>query len=58
MCSDEDKHTYQSRWSYRETFTGGVTPAAKTSDKTYNLFCAIQQKLQTIIGAHKIYQRQ
>lgn len=41
---------------YRETFTGGVTPAAKPSDKTYNLFVQYKDKLQTIIGAHKIYQ--
>ena len=35
----KDKDTDQLWWSYRETFTGGVTPAAKPSDKTYNLLC-------------------
>ncbi len=30
----KDKDTDQLWWSYRETFTGGVTPAAKPSDKT------------------------
>ncbi|HDB4891159.1 TPA: superantigen-like protein SSL12 [Staphylococcus aureus] len=52
----KDKDTDQLWWSYRETFTGGVTPAAKPSDKTYNLFVQYKDKLQTIIGAHKIYQ--
>ncbi|MCG7477576.1 superantigen-like protein SSL12 [Staphylococcus aureus] len=52
----KDKDTDQLWWSYRETFIGGVTPAAKPSDKTYNLFVQYKDKLQTIIGAHKIYQ--
>ncbi len=45
----KDKDTDQLWWSYRETFTGGVTPA-KPSDKTYNLFVNVtKDKLQTII---------
>ncbi len=56
MFGLKDKDTDQLWWSYRETFTGGVTPAAKPSDKTYNLFVQYKDKLQTIIGAHKIYQ--
>ncbi|UMT76661.1 superantigen-like protein SSL12 [Staphylococcus roterodami] len=52
----KDRETSQFWWSYRETFTGGVTPAASTSDKPYNIFVKYKDKLQTIIGAHKIYQ--
>ena len=54
--SQRDEDTSQLWWVYRDTFTGGVTPAASSSDKPYSLFCPIQDKLQTVIGAHKMYQ--
>ncbi|KMS21530.1 superantigen-like protein, partial [Staphylococcus aureus] len=41
---------------YRETLTGGVTPTANSSDKTYNLFAQYKDTLKTIIEANKIYQ--
>ncbi len=51
----KDKETSQFWWSYQETFTGGVTPAAGPSDKPYKIFVQYKDKLQTIIGAHVIY---
>ncbi|MDI0238855.1 superantigen-like protein SSL12 [Staphylococcus aureus] len=52
----KDEDTSQLWWVYRDTFTGGVTPAASPSDKPYSLFVQYKDKLQTIIGAHKMYQ--
>ncbi|HDJ1677465.1 TPA: superantigen-like protein [Staphylococcus aureus] len=52
----KDEDTSQLWWVYRDTFTGGVTPAASSSDKPYSLFVQYKDKLQTIIGAHKMYQ--
>ncbi|MCS5349649.1 superantigen-like protein SSL12 [Staphylococcus aureus] len=51
----KDRETSQFWWSYQETFTGGITPAASSSDKPYNIFVKYKDKLQTIIGAHEIY---
>ena len=33
----KDEDTSQLWWVYRDTFTGGVTPAASPSDKPYSL---------------------
>lgn len=50
------KDTRRLWWVYTDTFTGGVTPAASSSDKPYNIYVQYKDKLQTFIGAHKIYQ--
>lgn len=52
----KDKDTRRLWWVYTDTFTGGVTPAASSSDKPYNIYVQYKDKLQTFIGAHKIYQ--
>lgn len=43
-------------WTYDETFTGGVTPAATSSDKHYKLSLKYRDKLQTMIGGLEFYQ--
>ncbi|HDE7068685.1 TPA: superantigen-like protein SSL12 [Staphylococcus aureus] len=52
----KDQETIDSYALSQETFTGGVTPAASSSDKPYNIYVQYKDKLQTFIGAHKIYQ--
>ena len=39
----------------QETFTGGVTPAAKPSDKHYKLNLTYKDKSGTFIGEHPFY---
>ena len=51
----KDEDTVEGYWTYDETFTGGVTPAATSSDKPYRLFLKYSDKQQTIIGGHEFY---
>ncbi|CDR63243.1 TPA: superantigen-like protein SSL14 [Staphylococcus argenteus] len=52
----KDEETVEGYLTYDETFTGGVTPAATSSDKPYKLFVKYSDKQQTIIGGHEVYQ--
>ncbi|HDR2450656.1 TPA: superantigen-like protein [Staphylococcus aureus] len=51
----KDEDTVEGYWTYDETFTGGVTPAATSSDKSYKLFLKYSDKQQTIIGGLEFY---
>ncbi|CDR24133.1 superantigen-like protein SSL12 [Staphylococcus schweitzeri] len=51
----KDKDTDQLWWSYKETFTGGVTPAATTNDKHYKLYVTYKDKAKTFTGGIPIY---
>ncbi|MBR9392071.1 superantigen-like protein, partial [Staphylococcus aureus] len=52
----KDEDTVEGYWTYDETFTGGVTPAATSSDKHYKLSLKYRDKLQTMIGGLEFYQ--
>ncbi|MBO0929324.1 superantigen-like protein SSL14 [Staphylococcus sp. 30400_3112M30941] len=52
----KDEDTVEGYWTYDETFTGGVTPAATSSDKSYKLFVKYKDKQQSVIGGHEVYQ--
>ncbi len=52
----KDEDTIEGYWTYDETFTGGVTPAATSSDKPYKLFLKYKDKQQTMIGGLEFYQ--
>ncbi|HCZ8382156.1 TPA: superantigen-like protein SSL14 [Staphylococcus aureus] len=52
----KDEDTVEGYCTYDETFTGGVTPAATSSDKHYKLSLKYRDKLQTMIGGLEFYQ--
>ncbi|HCX3018928.1 TPA: superantigen-like protein SSL13 [Staphylococcus aureus] len=52
----KDYETWHTYMLAQETFTGGVTPAATSSDKHYKLSLKYRDKLQTMIGGLEFYQ--
>lgn len=51
----KDYETWHTYMLAQETFTGGVTPAAKPSDKHYKLNLTYKDKSGTFIGEHPFY---
>lgn len=51
----KDYETWHTYILAQETFTGGVTPAAKPSDKHYKLNLTYKDKSGTFIGEHPFY---
>ncbi|HCD3413297.1 TPA: superantigen-like protein, partial [Staphylococcus aureus] len=51
----KDYETWRTYMLAQETFTGGVTPAAKPSDKHYKLNLTYKDKSGTFIGEYPFY---
>ncbi|MBG1005793.1 superantigen-like protein SSL13 [Staphylococcus aureus] len=51
----KDYETWRTYMLAQETFTGGVTPAAKPSDKYYKLNVTYKDKAGTFIGEYQFY---
>ncbi|SUK47031.1 superantigen-like protein SSL13 [Staphylococcus aureus] len=52
----KDYETWHTYMLAQETFTGGVTPAAKPSDKHYKLNLTYKDKSGTVIGGFPVYE--
>ncbi|HCY6625728.1 TPA: superantigen-like protein SSL14 [Staphylococcus aureus] len=52
----KDEDTVEGYWTYDETFTGGVTPAATSNDKHYKLNVTYKDKAETFTGGFPVYE--
>lgn len=51
----QDEATKQLLWVYEDTYTGGVTPAASSNDKQYQLNVKLNDKNGNTIGIYQFY---
>ncbi|EOD7746488.1 TPA: superantigen-like protein SSL12 [Staphylococcus aureus] len=51
----QDQNTERYFWTYKETFTGGITPAATSANKHYKLNVSLKDKDGKVIGNYQFY---